>query len=210
MTLNQVDASRPSRAMRSARRRWLDIRLLVGVLLAGGGAAVAWVMWPSNAAETTTALVAARDLPEGMVIGTQDLVHVAVQVPASTSAVLAPSGIGRQLARNVQAGSLLTTSDLRRDSGGASGVRHVSISVEPGHAPPSASRGDVVEVWATPDSAFATGPSRMVARVVIADVADSDSTLGDRVFVVQVSARQSAQLVSALHNHGIDLVEVAQ
>jgi hypothetical protein len=152
--------------------------------------------------------MAVHDLPAGMVIGESDVTAVDVQLPSQTSALIVNDVIGTQVIRPVAAGMLLAAADVRGRQ--ATAVRQVSISIEPGHAPPAAKRGDVVEVWATAKDVLTPEPSRMVARVVVAQVADADSALGDRVFVVQVSAQQSARVVSALRNHAIDLVEVTR
>ncbi|MEY5145454.1 MAG: Chaperone for flagella basal body P-ring formation [Actinomycetota bacterium] len=208
--MDDAGVLRPARARRATVRRrwWADGRLITGIALAASGVALAWFMWPSSAAATSRALMAVHDLPAGMVIGESDVTAVDVQLPSQTSALIVNDVIGTQVIRPVAAGMLLAAADVRGRQ--ATAVRQVSISIEPGHAPPAAKRGDVVEVWATAKDVLTPEPSRMVARVVVAQVADADSALGDRVFVVQVSAQQSARVVSALRNHAIDLVEVTR
>lgn len=203
--------SRRSGISTRLRLRWRrDARLFAGIALACVGGALAWILWPANNAGATPALVALRDLPAGLVVDASDVAVANVDVPRATAELLVQVAAGQRLTRTVAAGALLTDADvqvsgIRRDE-----VRLVSINVEPGHAPPDARRGDEVEIWATPDHALSAVDSRLVARVVIADVSAADTSLGDRVFVMQMSASQSPRVISALRNHAIDLVEVSR
>jgi hypothetical protein len=125
--------------------RWLDLRLVLGVLLVLGsvllGARVV-----SAAATTVPVWAAAGDLAAGTVLTGDDLVTVDVRLDDSAGAYLAGSTrpAGRTLSRAVSHGELLPRTAL---ASAASAVQ-VALPVQAGFVPPDLRRGQLVDVYA--------------------------------------------------------------
>ena len=132
--------------------RWLDLRLVLGLLLVLGsvllGARVV-----SAADATVPVWAAAGDLAAGTVLSADDLVTVDVRLDDSSGAYLAASTRpdGRTLSRAVHSGELLPRSALQA---GGSLVR-VALPVQAGYVPPDLRRGQLVDVYAVPSAGSA-------------------------------------------------------
>ncbi len=162
--------------------RWLDLRLVLGVLLVLGsillGARIV-----SAADATVPVWAAASDLAPGTELTVDDLVSVDVRLddtaPLYLSAGTRPDG--RVLARAVRDGELLPYSALEEP---AEQVQ-LALPVQAGSVPPSLDRGQVIDVYAVADpAAGAVG------------VADGSVTLVVRNATVQAITGRSAGVLS--------------
>ncbi|MGY1746399.1 SAF domain-containing protein [Blastococcus sp. SYSU D00695] len=145
--------------------RWLDLRLVLGVLLVLVsvllGARVV------GAADTTVPVWAASgDLAAGTVLSAGDLVTVDVRLDDAAGRYLASSTRpeGRTLARAVRDGELLPRSALED----VPDLVQVALPVQAGFAPPALARGQVVDVYAVADpAAGATGTADGSVTLVV-------------------------------------------
>jgi hypothetical protein len=130
--------------------RWLDLRLVLGVLLVLGsvlmGARVV-----SAADATVPVWAASSDLAPGTEIDPDDLVAVHVRLDDAAKAYLSTSERpdGWLLSRAVRAGELLPYSALEA----ASERVQVALPVQAGFVPPSLARGQLIDVYAVADPA---------------------------------------------------------
>lgn len=211
----------------SARRlgapRWLDTRLVVGVLLVLVSVLVgARVL--SGADRSQLVWATSRALAPGSVLAAGDLVPVRVRLFDSTALYLdadRPPPVGYVAARGLGAGELLPDDALRRP-GGEVDVRLVTVLVELGHLPPDLASGQQVDVYVTPEREPAARPAPggalalEGAQVVLSGLAVATgppsaglSTGGTAVPVVlQVRPADVARLLSAASLGRLDLVRV--
>jgi hypothetical protein len=145
--------------------RWLDLRLVLGVLLVLGsvllGARVV-----SAADATVPVWAAAADLAPGTELTADDLVAVDVRLDATADAYLSTGTRpeGRTLARAVRAGELVPRSALEAPAR----LVQVALPVQAGYVPPALDRGQVVDVYAVADpAAGATGVADGSVTVVV-------------------------------------------
>ena len=145
-----ADAPAPPVPRRVRPPRWLDLRLVLGVLLVLGsvllGARVV------GAADATIPVWAAQgDLAAGTVLTEDDLTVVDVRLDAVAEGYLAGSvrPAGRTLARAVGAGELLPRAALEAPSE----LVQVALPVQAGWVPPGLQRGRLVDVYAVADPA---------------------------------------------------------
>jgi hypothetical protein len=128
--------------------RWLDLRLVLGVLLVLGsvllGARVV-----SAADATVPVWAVAGDLAAGSEVTTGDLVAVDVRLDDAADAYVSTGTHpeGRTLGRAVRAGELLPRSALEEPAE----VVHLALPVQSGYVPPSLERGQLVDVYAVTD-----------------------------------------------------------
>ena len=135
--------------------RWLDLRLVLGVLLVLGsvllGARVV------SAADATVPVWAATgDLAAGTQLSADDLVAVDVRLDDAAGAYLSASTRpeGSSLSRAVRQGELVPRSALEDPAE----LVQVALPVQAGFTPPGLARGQVVDVYAVADpAAGATG-----------------------------------------------------
>jgi hypothetical protein len=130
--------------------RWLDLRLVLGVLLVLGSVLLgARVVTAADA--TVPVWSAAGDLAAGTVLAEGDLVAVPVRLDDVAGQYLATSTrpAGRVLGRAVRAGELVPRSALEE----ATGLVQLALPVQAGYVPPSLTRGQVVDVYAVADPA---------------------------------------------------------
>jgi hypothetical protein len=204
--------------------RWLDTRLVLGVLLVLvsvligarvlAGADKSQLVWATN-----------RALAPGSVLAQVDLVPVRVRLFDAASLYLdasEPAPAGYIVSRGLGAGELLPDDALRRP-GVEADVRLVTVLVEIGHVPPDLRDGQQVDVWVTPErdntqpaAAKDGGVDLSGAQVVLSAVTVSTgppeagfSTGGASVPVVlQVSPADVSRLLSATSLGRVDLVRV--
>jgi hypothetical protein len=141
----------PGSAPRRVRPpRWLDLRLVLGVLLVLGS-----VLLGARVVATADATVpvwsAAGDLAAGTVLTAGDLVAVDVRLDDVAGAYLATSTRpeGRTLARAVRDGELLPRTALEEPAE----LVQLALPVQAGYVPPGLDRGQVVDVYAVADPA---------------------------------------------------------
>jgi hypothetical protein len=128
--------------------RWLDLRLVLGVLLVLGSVLLgARVLGAADA--TVPVWSAAGDLAAGTVLTADDLVAVDVRLDDAAGAYLstATRPEGRTLARTVRAGELVPRSALEEPAG----LVQLALPVQAGFVPPALERGQIVDVYAVTD-----------------------------------------------------------
>jgi len=194
--------------------RWLDLRLVLGVLLVLGSVLLgARVVTSADA--TVPVWSAAGDLAAGTVLAEDDLVAVSVRLDDAAGAYLATSTrpAGRVLGRAVRAGELLPRSVLEESTG----LVQLALPVQAGYVPPGLERGRLVDVYAVADPAVGataqTGGD--VDLVVSAAPVQAVSGRGDGVLssttttlqvVVAVPADDAPDVLAAIGGRGLVVV----
>jgi hypothetical protein len=194
--------------------RWLDLRLVLGVLLVLGSVLVgARVVTAADA--TVPVWAATADLAPGTVLARADLIAVSVRLDDVARSYLATSTHpeGRVLGRAVRAGELLPRSVLDEPTG----LVQLALPVQAGFVPPSLTRGQLVDVYAVADPA-AGAPAAAgggVDRVVAAAPVQAVSGRGEGVLssatttvqvVVSVPADQAAGVLGLIGGRGLVVV----
>ena len=212
--VGRTDAT-PSPVPRRVRPpRWLDLRLVLGVLLVLGSVLLgARVVTGADA--TVPVWSAGGDLAAGTVLGADDLVAVPVRLDDVAGQYLATSTRpeGRLLGRAVRAGELLPRSALEE----ATGLVQLALPVQAGYVPPGLTRGQVVDVYAVADPAVgATGQTGGdVDLVVSAAPVQAVTGRGDGVLstatttvqvVVAVAGQDAADVLGAIGGRGLVVV----
>lgn len=130
--------------------RWLDLRLVLGVLLVLG-AVLLGARVVSAADATVPVWAAAGDLAAGTALTADDLVAVDVRLDGAAHAYLATGTRpdGRRLNRAVRAGELVPRSALEQPAE----LVAVALPVQAGFVPPGLARGQLVDVYAMADPA---------------------------------------------------------
>jgi hypothetical protein len=194
--------------------RWLDLRLVLGVLLVLGSVLLgARVVTGADA--TVPVWSAGGDLAADTVLDADDLVAVSVRLDDVAGQYLATSTRpeGRVLGRAVRAGELLPRSALEE----ATGLVQLALPVQAGFVPPGLTRGQVVDVYAVADPAVgATGQTGGdVDLVVSAAPVQAVSGRGDGVLstatttvqvVVAVAGGDAADVLGAIGGRGLVVV----
>jgi hypothetical protein len=162
--------------------RWLDVRLVLGVLLVLGSVLVgARIVGAADA--TVPVWAVAGDLAAGTELEARDLRAVDVRLGDAAQAYVSTSTRpdGRVLARAVRAGELLPRAALDE----VSELVQLALPVQSGYVPPGLERGGLVDVYAVADpAAGATG------------VADGSVTLVVRKAPVQAISGRSEGVLS--------------
>ena len=203
------------RAARLVTPRWLDARLVLGVLLVliaiAAGARVF-----ASADHFSQVLVARHDLVPGERIAPGDLsvgrVRLAGQGSLYVSAGSLP--VGYVVTRYVGAHEFVPAAALSAGTAADADARLVTVPVSPGHLPPTLTRGALVDVYLTPKSA--AGSAVPAPLLVLANVAVQSREGGSRTFgadsslsvVLAVPADRVADVVHAVESGTIDLVAV--
>jgi hypothetical protein len=129
--------------------RWLDLRLVLGLLLVLGSVLLgARVLSAADA--TVPVWAASADLAAGTVLHPGDVVAVEVRLAKASDAYLATSVPldGRLLSHAVHRGELLPRSALDQPRRSV----QVALPVQAGYVPPTLARGQLVDVYALPGS----------------------------------------------------------
>ena len=186
--------------------RWLDLRLVLGVLLVLAsvllGARVV-----SSADATVPVWAVTGDLAAGTELSAEDLVAVDVRLDDAAEAYLSTSTRpeGRTLGRAVQEGELLPRTALE----GSGDLVQLALPVQSGYVPPGLRRGQLVDVYAVSDpaagaTAVADGSVSLVVRraPVQALSGRSEGVLSTPTTAVQVviavSADDAADVLAAI------------
>ncbi len=168
--------------------RWLDLRLVLGVLLVLGSVLLgARVVTAADA--TVPVWSAAGDLAAGTVLQADDLVAVPVRLDDAARGYLSTSTdpAGQVLGRAVLAGELVPRSALEP----VSEQVQLALPVQAGYAPPGLARGQVVDVYAVADpAAGATDVSGAVDLVVGGATVQAVSGRGDGVLSTSTTTIQ--------------------
>lgn len=148
---------------RSRTPRWLDLRLVLGILLVLGSVLLG-ARIVSAADATVPVWAAAGDLAAGTVLTADDLVPVHVRLGDAAPAYLSTSThpAGRALASTVHRGELVPRAALDRPSS----LVQMALPVQAGYVPPSLGRGQLVDVYAVGTSQAGAAAGDDVTPVV--------------------------------------------
>jgi hypothetical protein len=222
------DAPASPKAGRLATPGWLDGRLVLGVLLVLVSVVVgARVL--AAADRTQLVWTAARDLAPGSTLAADDLEPTEVRLFGTGNRYLAAPDrgfVGYVLERGVARGELVPVDALQQHDG-TPDLRFVSVPVLPGRYPADLARGQLVDVWATPERDGAAvsgagaepgddsagGTSRLVLSAVpVHAPPDSGGALSagtaERAVVLAVRPGDVGALVAAMSTGRVDLVRV--
>jgi hypothetical protein len=204
------------RAKRLATPRWLDTRLILGVVLVLV-AVVAGARLFASAGHYTSVYVARHALVPGEHLDPGDLSVGQVRFSGEGGSYVAVGGrapTGYLVTRYVAAGELVPMTALSAVASPASASRFVTVPVNPGHLPADLDHGDLVDVYVTPKVAAGdeVPPPTCVLSAVAVDSDDGGSqslSAGSTVAVVlAVPAARVATMVHAVESGTIDLVRV--
>lgn len=134
--------------------RWLDLRVVLGVLLVLGSVLLG-ARIVSAADATVRVWAAAADLAPGTALAPDDLVAVDVRLDATAEAYRSAASRpeGRVLSRAVGAGELLPRSVLEEPADQV----QLALPVQAGYVPPGLDRGRLVDVYAVADPVAGSG-----------------------------------------------------
>lgn len=201
-------------AQRLTTPRWLDTRLVLGVLLVLF-AVVAGARVFAAADRYSRVYVAKHDLVPGERLTADDLSVGRVRLAADSSFYVAAGSapVGYLVSRFVGAHELVPAAALASGPAAADS-RLVTVPVQPGHLPPGLGRGSVVDVYLTAKAGGAVATPAPVLVLASAAVQSRDG--GSRGFggestlsvVLAVPADRVADLVHAVESGTIDLVAV--
>jgi hypothetical protein len=177
--------------------RWLDLRLVLGVLLVLGSVLLgARVVGAADA--TVPVWAVAGDLAAGSELTTADLVAVDVRLDDAAGAYVSTGTdpAGRTLGRAVRAGELLPLSALEEPGN----VVHLALPVQSGYVPPDLRRGQLVDVYAVADpaagapAAGAAGVGLVVSSAPVQAISGrSEGVLSASTTTVQVVVAVTAE-----------------
>jgi hypothetical protein len=162
-TMTIADSPKPRRMNRP---RWLDARVVGGVLLLVASVIIgARVIGASS--HTSPVWAAARDLAAGTVLQAGDLVAVDVNLGESTSGYLGAGSVpaGGVLSRPVGSGELLPAAAV----GSVGDGRIVAVGVTPDRMPPDVRHGSVIDLYLTTGGSGLTGNDAQT-RLLLAGV----------------------------------------
>jgi hypothetical protein len=210
-----VSASSSPPARRLGAARWLDVRLLVGVLLVLGSV-VLGAKVVAEADDTVPVWAARVDLAPGDTLDSDDVVARQVRMSDLSAYVGGRLPTGYVLTRPVGAGELLPRAavTLPEDAGFR---RVVTLPVERHHFPGTLVAGERVDVYVTPHGAGGqpAGPPEQVLAKALVDGVDADggrfaSGTGAVGVALAVDPPDVPALVGAIQRGAIDLVRVPQ
>jgi len=142
MTMPQAPTPR-----RLSRPRWLNVRVIGGILLVVAAVVIgARVIGAS--AQTTPVWAAGHNLAKGTVLAAGDLTTVEVNLGDNENLYLTPgqaSPVGMTVLSPLVAGELLPASAIEESGTG----RIVAIGVTPDHMPPGVAHGSTIDLYLT-------------------------------------------------------------
>ncbi len=201
-TIAPPDAPAPRR---TSKPRWLDIRVIGGVLLIVAAVVVgARVIGASS--HTSPVWAATRSLAAGTVLTSADLVAVEVNLGTNAGHYLSAGGTavaGSSLGVAVGAGELVPVSAVAPTKAG----KVVVIGVSPDRMPPGVSHGSVIDLYLTSGGASSASSattvlvsSGIVVQSVVAPASGglSGATSTTYQIAVLVSAEVADSLVKTL------------
>jgi hypothetical protein len=213
------------KATRLTRARWRDARLLFGVLLVMTSV-VAGSRVLAGADRTQQVWSVTADLAAGTRLTAADLQLRAARLDAAAGNYLLsrdPDPVGSLLVRAVSSGDLLPAAAISSGSSPVDDRPQVTVPVATFHYPADLTRGQLVDVYVTPDATSAdpstastTGaaaaPELLIVGALVVTVEDSGSGFGGPSssvgVVLCVPADQVAALVGGLRRGPVDLVQV--
>ena len=194
--------------------RWVDTRLLLGVLLVLLSVVVGAKVFAA-AGSYTRVYVAKHALVPGEHLTSADFGVGRVRLDGQASiyiGVAANPPVGYVVTRYVGANEFVPASALAATA--PSSGRYVTVPIQPGHLPPSLQHGDLVDVYVT--SKAVPGTDVTTPQLVLSSVAVQARDGGSRSFsgsstlavVLAVPADKVADLIHAVESGTIDLVGV--
>lgn len=209
-------SDRSPRASRLATPRWLDARLVLGVVLVLVAVVVGARVFAS-AGRYTNVYVARHALVPGEHLNADDLSTGQVRFSGEGGSYVGVASVpptGYLVTRYVAAGEFVPLTALSAAASTPGASRYVTVPVTPGHLPADLDHGDLVDVYLTPKvAAGATVPLPTLVLSAVAVQADDGGSqslsAGSAVAVVLTvpTARVSA-VVHAVESGTIDLVRV--
>jgi len=203
------------RANRLATPRWLDTRLVLGVLLVLF-AVVAGARVFAAADHYSRVYVARHDLVPGERLTADDLAIGRVRLDGQGREYVAAGSapVGYVVTRYVGAREFVPVAALAAAPPAQATTRQVSVPVSAGHLPPALGRGSLVDVYVTPKTG--AGAEVPAPTLVLSDVAVDTREGGSRTFggdstlvvVLSVPADRVVDVVHAVESGTIDLVAV--
>lgn len=202
------------RAARLATPRWLNGRLVAGVLLVLLSV-LTGVRVVAAADRSSSVVTVTRDLAAGTILTPDDLGVAQVRLRGNGdryAAAAGPSPVGRVLTRPMSRRELLPL-DAVADPRSLEPSRLVTVPVGRLHAPPDLARGQLVDVLATYGGSGQPGRTVPVLRAVPVQAVDrgaSTLTAGGSEFavVLRVAPDRVSVLVAALQSASLDVVRV--
>lgn len=188
-----LSAAPPSPSARRARTpKWLDLRLLLGLVLVIASVVVG-AQVVSAADETVRVWALERDLSAGTILAADDLRAVDVKLEDHAAMYVAASAdpVGQTLGRDVSAGEMLPIAALSEQSE----LVALALSVRASNVPVTVARGDRVSIYATitppPGADAVATTSLVVSTAAVADLSERSSGAlsvgsGELQIVVQV------------------------
>lgn len=154
-----------ARITRSARRSWLDIRFLIGVILIVASIIGVWFVVMS-ARETTPVLAAAHALVPGQAVTASDVVEIEAHLGDASGSYLVPDDLagGIVSTRVVAEGEIVPASAITGSDDAAQTTVVVRSALG---VPADIEPGAQVELWAAP----VVGPQEFGEPIVIAAAA---------------------------------------
>ena len=206
-----IASPRPARIVMP---RWVDARLLLGVLMVLVAVVVGAKVFAA-AGTYTRVYIARHALVPGEHITAADLGVGRVRLDGQASlyiGVAASPPVGYVVSRYVGADEFVPAGALTASA--APSGRYVTVPIQPGHLPPGLSHGDLVDVYVTPKAA--PGTDVPTPQLVLSSVAVQTRDGGSRSFsgsstlavVLAVPADKVAELIHAVESGTIDLVGV--
>lgn len=212
-TASDLPPSPPAR--RSRTPRWLDLRMIIGLLLVAA-CVVAGARIVSASDETVKVWAVTADLAAGTTLTESDVETVDVRLDEHAAIYLAATSdpVGKTLTRDVGAGDLLPVKAVQ----GADELVSLALSIPASHVPMTVSRGDRVSLYATaaPPAGAQQEPastSLVVESVTVAEVSErSQGALsvgsGELQVVVKVPSCAVGQILDGTVQKVLTLVEV--
>jgi hypothetical protein len=204
------------RARRLAAPRWLEPRLVVGVILVLASVVVGARVF-ATAGRYTEVYVARHQLVPGEHLAAGDLGVGRIRFSDDGGAYIAAASappLGYLVTRPVGLGELVPLAALSSSGVTASASRLVTVPVVPGHLPAGLGHGDLVDVYETPkvaDGSAVPPPVEILASVAV-DAAEggSQSLTGSSTVsvVLAVPPDQVARVIHAVESGSVDVVRV--
>lgn len=211
-----MDTGTSPPARRLDRPRWLDLRLLAGVLIVLVSVVIgARVVSAAERGEVVWS--AAHDLSAGTTLREGDLVATSVRLADSTERYVDAGGAaptGYVLVRDVSAGELIPVTAVSEGEE-ASSRRLISVPVAPDHFPAGLARGQRVDVYVTAAVLPGALTDEVEPELALTDVAVSQVAGGSDGFgpasgsvgvVLEVDEDEVAAVVAAVATGTIQLV----
>lgn len=183
---------------RISKPRWLDLRLVLGVVLVVGSILLGAELI-SGARHTSAHLAVTRDLAAGTTLRSDDVRRVDVQLPSGQRdryLADADDAVGKVLSHPLAAGDLLPADAL-----GEAGPARTTLNVPlPSGAAPRLARGQRIELWVSTESCHSVV---LLPDVTVQDVRADDSggfgsSDGGQQVILSVPPDQADRVVQAL------------